>query len=155
MFWSSKIVRVLSSVIALSMSAGCAEQMSSQPQAQAAADVELAGAWYEVYFDTNSYDLNGRAQTIVAKVANVVENAGPTRVTVIGKTDRVGAPPANMALARERAEAVRDALVVAGVPAGIITTTWAGEGKQAVETLDDAAEPLNRVVDIKVVKVTP
>lgn len=90
---------------------------------------------------------------IVRNVANVVANAGPTRVTVIGKTDRVGAPPANLALAQRRASVVRDALVVAGVPSAGIDIGWTGEGKQEVLTLDDAAEPRNRVVDITVVKL--
>jgi hypothetical protein len=87
-------------------------------------------------------------------VAHVVANAGPTRVTVIGRTDRVGAPPANMALAERRADAVRGALITAGVPADSIDTSWTGEGRQAVATADDAAEPRNRVVDITVVKLS-
>ena len=153
MLQSRKYLRVILATLALGLTAGCAETMNSQSAAPAPQGPELAGAWYEIYFDTDSAELNQRGQTIVATVANVVANAGPTRVTVIGKTDRVGAPPANMALARERADAVREALVAAGVPAAIIDTTWTGEGSQAVATLDDAAEPLNRVVDVKVVKV--
>jgi OOP family OmpA-OmpF porin len=89
---------------------------------------------------------------VVKRVAYVVANAGPTRVTVIGRTDRVGAPPANVALSRRRANTVRDALIAAGVPAGHIDTSWTGEGKQAVMTGDDFAESRNRVVDITVVK---
>jgi outer membrane protein OmpA-like peptidoglycan-associated protein len=73
-------------------------------------------------------------------------------VTVIGRTDRIGAPPANIALSHRRANAVRDALISAGVPAASIDTSWTGEGKQAVAT--DAAEPRNRVVDITVVKLS-
>jgi len=84
-----------------------------------------------------------------------VANAGPTRVTVIGRTDRIGAPPANMALSQRRADAVRDALIAAGVPAANIDTSWTGEGKQQVATAADTAEPRNRVVDVTVVKQSP
>ena len=153
---SVKILRGLVILFALSTAAGCAEQTSPQraatPQTAAANGPELAGAWYQVYFDTNSFKLNARGQTIVKTVAYIAANAGPTRVTVIGRTDRVGAPPANITLSRQRADVVRDALIAEGVPAGQIDTSWTGEGSQAVATADDAAERRNRVVDITVVK---
>jgi len=155
MFQTAKILRAVVATLALSLAAGCAEKASPPPQTAAASSPELAGAWYQVYFDTNSYAINARGQTIVKTVAYVVANAGPTRVTVIGRTDRVGAPPANLALAQRRADTVRDALITAGVPADHIDTSWTGEGKQAVATADDAAEPRNRVVDITVVKQSP
>lgn len=155
MFKSAKILRALVATLALSVAVGCAQQASPPPQAASAGGPELAGAWYQVYFDTNSSEINARGQTIVKTVSYLVANAGPTRVSVIGKTDRVGAPPANMALAQRRADAVRDALITAGVPAARIDTSWTGEGKQQVATADDAAEPRNRVVDITVVKQSP
>ena len=76
-------------------------------------------------------------------------------MTVIGKTDRVGAPPANMALAQRRADTVRDALIATGVRAASIDTSWTGEGRQQVATADDVAAPRNRVVDVTVVKQSP
>ncbi|HEX9646469.1 MAG TPA: OmpA family protein [Alphaproteobacteria bacterium] len=156
MFQSAKILRTLVAVLALSIAAGCAKQASPPPtQAAAASGPELAGAWYQIYFDTNSTEINARGQTIIKTVAHVAANAGPTRVTVIGRTDRVGAPPDNMALAHRRANVVRDALITAGVPAAQIDTTWTGEGDQTVATSDDLAEPRNRVVDVTVVKQSP
>lgn len=156
---SAKILRAFVATAALASLAACAQQAGQQawqpPPATAATGAELAGAWYQIYFDTNSSAINGRGQMIVKNVAYVVANNGATRVTVIGKTDRVGAPPANMALAHQRAEAVRDALITAGVPADHIDTGWTGEGKQSVATTDDKAEPRNRVVDVTVVKQSP
>ena len=154
MFQTAKILQVFVATLALSVAAGCAEK-ASPPPAAAAGSPELAGAWYQVYFGTNSATIDARGQTIVKTVAYVVANAGPTRVTVIGRTDRVGAPPANLALAHKRADTVRDALIGAGVPADHIDTSWTGEGKQTVATADDAAEPRNRVVDITVIKQSP
>jgi len=155
MFQGAKILRTLVATLALSLAAGCAEQASPPPQAAATDGPELAGAWYQVYFGSNSVAIDARGQTIVKTVAHVVANAGPTRVTVIGRTDRVGAPPDNLALSHRRANAVRDALVAAGVPARLIDTSWTGEARQVVTTADDAAEPRNRVVDITVVKQSP
>lgn len=147
----AKALQLLAAAIALSMAAGCAQQ-APVPQADGP---ELAGAWYQIYSDTNSTAINNRGQMIVKNVAYVVNNNGATRVTVIGKTDRVGASPASMALSQRRADAVRDALVTAGVPATRIDTSWTGEGKQQVATVDDTAEPRNRVVDVTVVKLGP
>ncbi len=153
MLQSAKILRALVATLALSMAAGCAEQASPPPQSGIGSGPELAGAWYQVYFDTNSVEIGERGQMMVKRVAYVVANGGPTRVTVIGRTDRVGAPPANVALSHRRANAVRDALTAAGVPADRIDTYWTGEVKPAVKTGNDASEPRNRVVDITVVKL--
>jgi OOP family OmpA-OmpF porin len=128
------------------MLAACASQGSPPP----AAAPQMAGAWYQVFFDTNKTDLSPRGQLIVNKVADVVTNNDEVRVTVIGRTDRAGTTTANMALSERRAELVRDALIAAGVPSARIDTSWLGEGKQDATTPDDVAQQRNRVVDIVV-----
>jgi OOP family OmpA-OmpF porin len=127
------------------MLAACADQ-GSPPVAAAAP--EMAGAWYQVFFDTDKADLSPRGQLIVSKVAEVVTNNDNVRVTVIGRTDRAGTATANMALSERRAELVRDALIAAGVPSARIDTSWLGEGKLDVPPPDDVAQQRNRVVDI-------
>jgi OOP family OmpA-OmpF porin len=129
------------------MLAACADQGS--PPAAAAAP-QLAGAWYQVFFDTDKTDLSPRGELIVNKVAEVVRHNDEVRVAVIGRTDRAGTAAANMALSERRAELVRDALIGAGVPAARIDTSWLGEGEQDVPTPDDVAAQRNRVVDIVV-----
>ena len=138
--------RPLLAVVGLAMLAACADQ-GSPP---AAAAPQLAGAWYQVFFDTDKADLSPRGQLIVNKVADVVRTNNEVRVTVIGRTDRAGTAAANMALSERRAELVRDALIAAGVPAARIDTSWLGEGEQDVPTPDDVAQQRNRVVDIVV-----
>jgi peptidoglycan-associated lipoprotein len=150
----------LCAILALGMIAGCAEKATAPPQAaaspppQVAASPtpELAGAWYQVLFDSSKSDIDDRGHMIINKVAYVVENNVTTRVTVIGRTDRVGNATANLALSQRRAAQVRDALIIAGVPAARIDTRWTGEDKQGVATDDQIAEQRNRVVDITVVK---
>ena len=147
----------LAAVLALGLVAGCAQQPAPAAQAAmpahdaATSGPELAGAWYQVYFDTNSAALNERGQMIVHNVAYVVANGGPARVTVIGRTDRIGSAPANLALSQQRANTVRDALVAAGVPAGVIDTSWTGEATPNA-AMDDTKNPQMRVVDVTVVK---
>lgn len=136
--------RPLLAVVGFAMLAACADQ-GSPP---AAAAPQLAGAWYQVFFDTDKTDLSPRGELIVNKVAEVVRTNNEVRVTVIGRTDRAGTAAANMALSQRRAELVRDALIAAGVPAARIDTSWLGEGKQDAPTPDDVAQQRNRVVDI-------
>ena len=153
MFRAVRILRTLGAVLTLTIIAGCAEQASSPPQTASVNDPELAGAWYQVYFETNKSDINARGQMIVQNVAYVVANNDATRVTVIGKTDRVGSASANMALSQRRADQVRDALIGAGVPTARIATSWTGEGRQEISTADEESEQRNRVVDITVIKL--
>jgi OOP family OmpA-OmpF porin len=125
--------------------AACADQ---GPPPTAVGAPEMAGAWYQVFFDTDKTDLSPRGQLIVGKVADIVRTDDDVRVTVIGRTDRAGTAAANMALSQRRAELVRDALIAAGVPAARIDTSWLGEGEQAVPTPEDVAMRRSRVVDI-------
>jgi peptidoglycan-associated lipoprotein len=155
MFRYSNSLRAASAVVAVVALAACAQpaQQAAAPWHDAATSgPELAGVWYQVYFDTGSATVNPRGQTIASAVAKVVNENPDTRLTVTGRTDRVGAPPANLALSQRRAQAVRDALVAAGVPSARISTSWAGEERTATSRPDDGAEPHNRVVDITVVK---
>ena len=165
MYNSTKVLSVLSSAAMLIVAAGCTQTPSQQGASTSAApattttqmssDPELAGAWYQIYFDTGKADINARGQMVIKNVAYVATNNDMTRVTVIGKTDRVGSAPINMALSQQRADHVRDALIAAGVPSSHINARWTGESQQAVPTNDDANEQLNRCVDIMVIKLLP
>jgi OOP family OmpA-OmpF porin len=156
MLQSKSIARTLTAALAVAALVGCTQPAPPPPAAPqhdaATSGPELAGAWYQVYFDTNSAAVNERGQMIAKNVAYVVTNNDATRVTVIGRTDRVGAAPANMALSQRRANAVRDALIAAGVPAGRIDTSWTGEASPASAASPAAVEAHNRVVDVTVVK---
>jgi peptidoglycan-associated lipoprotein len=153
---SSRALALAVSILAYSFVAGCAQQATgpTPPPTHDAATSgpELAGAWYQIYFDTGSSALNARGQMIVTRVAYAIKHGDPARVTVIGRTDRVGSAPDNLALSHQRTNAVRDALVASGVPAAIIDTSWIGEGVQADAAADDAVNPRNRAVDLTVVK---
>ncbi|MBN9499323.1 MAG: OmpA family protein [Alphaproteobacteria bacterium] len=150
---SSFVPRALAVVLAAGAVVGCSQWTGqSAAPSQNAANPELAGAWYEVFFDTNSADINDRGRVIVRSVAYVATNNPDARVTVIGKADRVGTQATNMTMSQRRAEAVRGALVAAGVPAQRIVMSWTGESNPPVATPDETTERRNRVVDVTVVK---
>ncbi len=145
----------IAAVLAIGLLAACspATQQAAAPRHDAATTgPELAGIWYQVYFDTGSAEVNERGRMITSTVAQVAAAAATTRVTVIGKTDRIGAAPENLALSRRRANAVRDSLIAAGIPAERIDTSWTGEDGAVVSPRDDTSAPRDRVVDITVVR---
>jgi peptidoglycan-associated lipoprotein len=151
MFRSVKVPRTFIAAVALATATGCAQPEKAAAPAPGA---EQAGAWYQIYFEAGGFQIKDKAQSIVRSVAHLVATEGPSRVTVIGKTDRIGAAPANMALSRRRAGAVRDALIAVGVPTSSILTRWTGERKPHMATADQVDEQGNRVVDITVLKLS-
>lgn len=75
-----------------------------------------------------------------------------TRVIVTGHTDSVGSADVNMRLGQQRANAVRQRMIVLGIPADRITTASRGE-EQPVAPNDTAeGRAQNRRVVIRVVK---
>jgi OOP family OmpA-OmpF porin len=150
MFRSTNVLTTLAAAIALATASGCSPP---EKPAAPAPGAEQAGAWYQIYFEAGSSQVKDQADSIIRSVARLVAAEGPARVTVIGKTDRIGAPPANEALSRRRADAVRDALIAAGVPASSIATSWTGERRQQMATANEVDEQGNRVVDITVLKL--
>ena len=71
-------------------------------------------------------------------------------VLVGAPTDRVGSPPANAALSRQRAELIRNELIRLGVAAQNIEVIARGKREPVVPTADGVAEPRNRRVEVVV-----
>lgn len=87
-----------------------------------------------------------RLGELAARIVSLLEDYPGGSVTVVGHTDAVGAEAHNEQLGQTRADAVRDVLVGAGVPAGIVMTSSRGEGSPAV--LARGADARNRRVSV-------
>lgn len=125
-------------------------QLDGRPTVQAPAAPAAAPAparEYRVYFEFDKAALLPEAQQILQQVAGQMKQ-GRMRIMLIGKTDRSGSDGYNLALSHRRADAVRDALVKDGVPAGTIEERWVGEREPPVPTPDGVREPRNRLVEI-------
>jgi len=157
MFELSKALRLTGVVLGFLGVSGCDGQPPFSPKASAAVtssetNPELVGAWYQVYFDSDSSDVSPRSQMIILNVSTVVANNQATRVTVIGKSDSIGQLTENMALYQRRVDHVRQALIAAGVSDNLIDTRWIADSNLEVASVIGAAQQFSHVVDVLVVK---
>ena len=112
-------------------------------QAPAPADSRL------VYFDYDSFVIKPEFQAVIAAHARFLR-AQPTRkVAIEGHTDERGGREYNLALGQKRAEAVRDALSILGVPSGQMEAVSFGKEKPVVLGSEEAAFAKNRRAEIR------
>ena len=105
---------------------------------------------FTVQFESNGNRLTAGADAVLAEMRAAMSSLPAPEVVITGHTDRMGAVEANDRLSLARAEAVREILVAAGVPAAAITVAGRGEREPAVPTADEVAEARNRRVEIKI-----
>ncbi len=105
-----------------------------------------------VYFRTARADIDGYDRRILQQVADQVaagaEDGGILLVHNIGWADTRGNPSYNQGLAERRVEAVRSALIDAGVAPDAITVESRGETALPRPTRDGVAEFRNRVAHV-------
>src|SRR5215469_398128 len=112
-------------VVALSWLAACAANEPAQPAAPPAPAPTVS---FMTFFDWDSSKLTDQAQRTVQEAATAYQGKGANaRVTATGYTDSTGSNDYNTRLAQRRVDAIKDALVKAGIPAGAITTSSRGE----------------------------
>ncbi len=105
---------------------------------------------YMVFFDWDSTRLNQQSMQVIGQAASTFKMRNGTGITTTGHTDTSGGDAYNMALSLRRANAVKDALVQQGVPAGAINAVGVGKAGLLVQTPDGVREPQNRRVEIVV-----
>jgi OmpA family protein len=124
----------------------------SQPQALTAppqpAPSMAQSSSYLVFFDWDKSDLTPQAMATISQAASAYKVSGNARLTNVGNADTSGPQGYNMALSLRRADAVRQALIQNGVPAGSIDTAGRGETNLLVQTADNVREPQNRRVEL-------
>ena len=81
-----------------------------------ATEVVASGEW-KINFNTGSAEISNSSSKEVEKIYNLLIQAENTKLTVVGHTDNVGNPDANLALSKSRAEAVVNYLKQKGIPA--------------------------------------
>jgi outer membrane protein OmpA-like peptidoglycan-associated protein len=105
---------------------------------------------FTLNFRFESDELTPESRALLPQIVSAVKERPAPDVVVVGHTDRMGTPQANVALGLKRATAVRNLLVSAGLTASTIEATSHGEADPLIETPDETAEPRNRRVEIAV-----
>lgn len=123
----------------------------------ATADVTTPGAHRDpasplaqrvIYFEFDSAVIDARFQPVL-DVHSAYLKANPGfKVTLEGHADERGSREYNLALGQRRAESVRQAMALLGVPDGQMEAVSLGEEKPAVEGHDESAWKMNRRTEI-------
>jgi outer membrane protein OmpA-like peptidoglycan-associated protein len=122
---------------------------SGSSEAEAASSNSTGRAdGYNVYFAFDRSNLTSQAHDVVASAVGATQGGG--RIALVGKADRSGTDPYNMALSQRRADTVRDAMIAGGVPADRIDTRWVGEREPPDPTANGVRDPQNRVVEVAI-----
>ena len=101
----------------------------------------------------NSTQLTAQSVPTVAALARILNAYPNATVQLSGYTDSIGRPEANKKLSIDRANAVRDQLVSAGVAASRIETQGLGEENPIASNDTDEGRAKNRRLELTVTKM--
>jgi outer membrane protein OmpA-like peptidoglycan-associated protein len=101
-------------------------------------------------FEFNKADLSARDRELLSRIAGILVTAHDYTISVNGHTDDIGTDAYNQKLSERRAQAVRDYLQQAGLPAEILSVTGHGKSLPLVRGTSDAARAKNRRVELAI-----
>ena len=101
-----------------------------------------------IYFDYDSSAIKPEFQAVVDGHARLLRADKSRRVALEGHTDERGGREYNLALGQKRAEAVRSAMSLLGVPDSQVEAVSFGMEKPAAQGSDEASFAKNRRVEI-------
>lgn len=109
------------------------------------------GQFSPIYFGFDSYSVDAAESSKIQQVATAMRDSS-NRLIVAGFTDERGTQEYNRGLGERRAQAVRQALIDAGIQADRIQTVSFGSEMPADPSSTEAAWALNRRAEFGVVK---
>ncbi|CAB3786450.1 peptidoglycan-associated lipoprotein Pal [Pararobbsia alpina] len=101
-----------------------------------------------IYFDFDSYSVKDDYQQLLGQHAQYLKSHPQRHVLIQGNTDERGTSEYNLALGQKRAEAVRKALSLLGVPDSQMEAVSLGKEKPQADGHDEAAWAQNRRADL-------
>jgi outer membrane protein OmpA-like peptidoglycan-associated protein len=104
----------------------------------------------DVMFDTNSSVIKPAAYASgeIDRVAQILNRYPDTTIRVVGYTDSTGAESYNQQLSEQRANSVKNALVVKNVQTARISALGMGESNPIADNATEGGRQLNRRVNI-------
>jgi len=130
----------------------CGSRGGSAPETQLGPRSDCSDFSFPIYFETNSARLTDAGAQLVREAAERVRGCALGRIDVVGLADVGGTDARNLAVSRERAEAVADALARAGLPRPAFDIDAAGTLGAA--TPDGRPEPVRRRTEV-VIRAAP
>lgn len=107
-----------------------------------------------IQFSTASTIVGSASGNTLDSIARAASNC-PGVLRIEGHTDNVGRPGYNSVLSRERAEAVREALIARGVPADRLVAQGFGSNQPIANNRTDEGRARNRRIEIHPVTQSP
>ena len=131
---------------------GVLDHEDACPGTPKGAKVDSSGCWVlkGLNFDTNKHDIKPEFDGLINEVANVLSQNPGIRIRVDGHTDTRGSAEYNLTLSKNRAKAVKDALVKKGIAANRLKSKGFGESKPAMPEDSEENLYLNRRVELTV-----
>ena len=99
---------------------------TSEQGAELEAELNALVAAQPILFDRGSVNVSLSSLGTLQQVAGIAKRYSGLSVAVQGHTDSEGDPERNLTLSVQRAAAVRDALIILGVPAAELTSEGFG-----------------------------
>lgn len=107
-----------------------------------------AGLERLVYFDFDSFEVRADSTAVLEANARYMKANPNRKVNLEGHTDERGGREYNLALGQKRAEAVRRALSLMGIPDSQMEPVSFGEEKPAAVGFDESSYARNRRVEL-------
>src|SRR5262245_58844135 len=102
-------------------------------------------------FEFDKAELRPEDRELLSRIAGIIMTSHDYTISVNGHTDDVGSEEYNQKLSERRAEAVRDYLIKAGLPADIFTVQGHGKSLPLVRGTSEEARAKNRRVELGLV----
>jgi peptidoglycan-associated lipoprotein len=115
---------------------------------KAGSDTAMKSGPRVIYFDFDSFVIRPEFQPVIEAHATRIRADKNRKVAIEGHTDERGGREYNLALGQKRAEAVRKALSLLGVPDAQLEAVSFGKEKPAVVGSTEAAMEKNRRAEI-------
>lgn len=104
----------------------------------------------DILFDTGKFQLKDQAEGNLGKMADIMKKYPENVLTIRGYTDNVGSSHINEELSKGRADAVKNQLVVAGLPSDSISVVGMGPANPVGDNKTKEGRKLNRRVEIEI-----
>jgi peptidoglycan-associated lipoprotein len=117
---------------------------STTPETPGSEPAVTKGDFTDAFFDLDSYTLRDDARAALDLAAKLLRDKPDVNITLEGHCDERGTVEYNQALGEKRANAARDYLVAAGVPAARVQTLSYGKERPFAEGHDESAWAQNR-----------